>query len=140
VNFWSLVFLGLIALATLTTAIVQVGVLIAAGRMARRIEHLVDRIEHELTPAFGHINAIGRDASRAVALATTQIERVDRLVADLVQRVEEAMATVQHTVAGPAREGKAIVNAFKAAFDVVLEARRRSRARRRAEDDDVLFI
>lgn len=139
-NFWSFVLLGVIAVATLTTAIVQVGVFIAARRMTRRIEHLVDRIEHELTPAFGHINAIGRDASRAVALATTQIERVDRLVADLMQRLEDVMAAVQDTVAGPAREGKAIVNAFKAAFDVVLEARRRSRARRRGEDDDVLFI
>jgi hypothetical protein len=140
VSVWSQVFLGLIALATLTTAIVQLLVLIAAGRMARRIERLADRVEHELTPAFGHINAVGRDASRAVALATSQVERVDRLISDLVLRVEEIVATVQQTVEKPAREGKAILNALRAGLEVVLEARRRARSRRRTEDDDVLFI
>jgi hypothetical protein len=140
VSLWSQIFLGLIALATLTTAIVQVSVLIAAARMARRVEQLVDRVEHELTPAFGHINSIGRDASRAVALATIQVERVDRIISDVAQRVEEVVAMVQTTVAAPAREGRAILNAFKAALDVILDARRRSRARRRTEDDDVLFI
>jgi hypothetical protein len=140
VNLWSQVFLGVIAIATLTTAIVQVGVLIAAGRLARRVARLIDQIERELKPAFGHINAIGRDASRAVALATTQIERADRLITDLTQRVEEILATVQNTVARPAREGKAILYAFKAVVDAIREARRRSRSRQRAEDDDVLFI
>jgi hypothetical protein len=140
VSLWSQIFLGVIALATLTTAIVQLGVLIAAGRMARRDERLVERVEQEMSPAFGHINAIGREASRAVGLATTQIERVDALVSDLSQRVEEIVATVQSTIAVPAREGRAMLNALKAAFDVVREARRRPRTRRRAEDDDVLFI
>jgi hypothetical protein len=140
VSLWSEIFLGVIALATLTTAIVQVGVLIAAGRMAKRIERVVDRIERELTPTFGHVNAIGRDASRAVALATTQVERVDQLITVLAQRVEEIMATVQDTIAVPAREGKAILNALRAALEVVRDARRRSRKGRRTEDDDVLFI
>jgi hypothetical protein len=140
VSFWPQVFLGVIAIATLTTAIVQVGVLIAAGRLARRVERLVDQIERELQPAFGHINAIGRDASRAVALATAQIERADALITDVVQRVEEIVATVQQTVAGPARQGRAILNALKAVFEVISEARRRSRSRQRSEDDDVLFI
>jgi hypothetical protein len=140
VSFWSQVFLGVIAIATLTTAIVQVGVLIAAGRLARRVERLADQIEHELKPAFVHINAIGRDASRAVALATSQFERVDRLLTDLTQRIEEIVATVQDTVARPAREGKAILNALRAIFGVIREARRRSRSRQGTEDDDVLFI
>ncbi|MEP7307875.1 MAG: hypothetical protein ABJA98_20415 [Acidobacteriota bacterium] len=124
----------------MTTAIIQVPVMIAAARAARRVERLVDRIEHELAPTFGHINAIGRDASRAVALAAVQVERVEGLISDLAQRVEEVVAIVQTTVAAPAREGKAILLALRAAMEVVRDARRRSRARRRAEDDDVLFI
>ena len=51
-------------LATMTTAIIKVSVLITAARATRRVERLVERIEHELAPTFGHINAIGRDASR----------------------------------------------------------------------------
>ncbi len=139
-SLWSEVFLGLIALATMTTAIMQVCVLIVAGRMAKRLERLVDRIDRELTPTFGHINAIGREASRAVTLATTQVERVEQLISDLAQRVEEIVATVQNTMSVPAREGKAVLNALRAALEVVREARRRSRSRRRSEDDDVLFI
>jgi len=140
VSLWSEIFLGLIALATLTSAAIQVGVLIAAGRVARRLERLVDKIDHELAPTFGHINTIGRDASRAVAVATAQVERIDGLVSDVVVRVAEIVATVQETVEKPAREGRAILVAFKAALAVILEARRRARARRRTEDDDVLFI
>ncbi len=137
---WSEVFLGVIAVATLATAIVQVGVLIAAGRLARRVDRLVDQVERELAPAFGHVNAIGRDAARAVALATAQVERVDRLFADLPTRIEEALTAVQNSLIAPAREGKALWHALRTAMDVVREARRNARARRRAEDDDALFI
>lgn len=137
---WAQVFLGVIALATLTTAIVQLAVLVAAGRLARRVERLANQIEHELAPTFGHINAIGRDASRAVAMATAQIERADRLLNDLSQRVEETVDVVQKTIIGPAREGMALLSAFRAGLDVVREARRHSRARHRAEGEEALFI
>ena len=139
-NVWAYVFLGVIAVATLTTAIVQVGVLIAAGRVARRIEGLADQMEHEMRPTFEHLNAIGRDATRAVSLATKQVERADRLFGDLALRVEETVAAVQDTVTGPAREGQALLAALKAAFSVLRDARRRARSRRRSEDEDALFI
>ena len=139
-NIWSQISLGVIAVATLTTAIVQLGVLIAAGRLARRVDRLMDQIERELTPTFGHLNAIGRDASRAVAIATAQIERADRLFTDLSRRVEETVYSVQNTVLGPAREGMALLNAVRAALDVIRAARRHPRARHRSEDEDALFI
>ena len=139
-SLWSQIFLGVIAIATLTTAIVQVGVLIAAGRVARRLDRLLDQLEHELQPAFAHINAIGRDASRAVALASAQIERADRLFADLAQRVDETVSAFQDNITGPARQGKALLMAMRAAFDVIREARRHARARQRPDDDDALFI
>lgn len=137
-TFWSQVFLGVIALATLTTAIVQVGLLIAASRVARRVEQLAHQFETDLRPTLVHVNAIGRDASRAVALATAQVERADRLFGEISRRVEETVAEVQNTVVGPAREGKAIFSAIKAALSVLHDARRR--ARQRAEDEDALFI
>ncbi len=139
-SIWSEVFLGVIAVATLTTAIVQMGVLIAAGRLARRVDRLVDQVERELTPAFGHVNAIGRDAARAVALATAQVERVDRLFTDVTTKIEETLSAVQSSIIGPAREGKALWHALRTAMAVVGEARRNARARRRAEDEDALFI
>ena len=73
-------WLGIIAISTLLIAIVQIGVLIAAGLLARRLGRLASDIERELKPMFEHLNAIGRDAARAAALATAQVERADRSV------------------------------------------------------------
>jgi len=139
VSDWDELFLGVIAAATLVMAIAQVGVLVAAGLLARRIERLTDKIDRELTPFFEHVNAIGRDASRAAALAAAQVERADRLFADLVQRVDRLMNTVQTAVGGTAREGAAIMAGFRAALTVIRDMRAR-RARARAEDEDGLFI
>jgi hypothetical protein len=140
VSVWAEVFLGIIALSTLVTAVMQVGVLIAAGRLARRLGRLADQAERELRPTFDHVNAIARDASRAVALATAQVERADQLFTDVSKRIEETLTSVQSTIIAPAREGKALLSALRAAIAVVREARRRSRARQRGEDEDALFI
>jgi hypothetical protein len=139
VTFWGELFLGVIALSTLTTAVVQVGVLIAAGRAARRVERLMDRLEDQLQPTLGHLNLISREASRAVTLAASHVDRADRLLTDLSQRAEKTMGLLQESIVAPARNGKALLFAFQTAFDVLSAARRRS-ARRRADDDDALFI
>ena len=139
---WADVFLGIIAVATLAIAIVQIGVVVAAGRLARRIDTLTEQFEREVKPLFGHLNAIGRDASRAAALATAQVERADKLFADVAMRVELALNSVQGTLGTPAREGRALLSAFKAAFKAIRELRHDARSRRqsRAEDEDALFI
>jgi hypothetical protein len=139
VSDWASIFLGVIALATLTTAIAQVGVLVAASRLARRIEGLIAHVDQEAKPIFGHLNAIGRDASRAASLATAQVERVDRLVTTIAERLEDILHTLQTAVAKPARDGAAVVAGFKAAMSVFREVRG-GRARARAEDEEALFI
>ena len=60
---WRDVFLGVIAVATLAIAVAQIGVIIAAGLMARRVGRMVEQIERDVKPLFGHLNAIGADAS-----------------------------------------------------------------------------
>ncbi len=136
---WAEFFLGVIAAATLVSAITQVGVLVAAGLLARRIARLTDRIERELTPFVEHVNVIGRDASRAASLAAAQVERADRLFADVVQRVDGLMNTVQVAVGGTAREGAAILTGVRTALSVIRDMRA-GRGRARAEDEDGLFI
>jgi hypothetical protein len=140
VNTWSQVFLGVIAFATLVTALVQVGVIIAASRLARRVSRLADQVERELKPTFAHVNTISRDAARATALATSQVERADRLLGELAQQAEATVSTLQSSLRAPAREGKALMNGFRAAMDALREARRNPRSRRRVEDEDALFI
>ena len=140
-NTWSQIFLGVIAVATLATAIVQVGLLVAAGLLARRLARLVDQVEREIKPVFGHLNAIARDASRAAEVATAQMERVDRLFADLAERMDQTFSAFQATLAVPAREGRAVLSALRAAVRAVRDFRSGATGRRsRSEEEDALFI
>jgi hypothetical protein len=133
------IFLGVIAFATAAMAIVQIGVIVAAGRLARRVERLANQVEHELKPLFAHANAIGRDAARAMTLATAQVERADQLFADLVVKIDETVSTVQASLIAPAREGRALLAALGAAVGAIRAARNRVR-QTRADDEDALFI
>lgn len=138
---WGDVFLGVIAVATLAMAIVQIAVVVAAGRLARRIDTLAEQFEREVRPLFSHLNAIGRDASRAAALATAQVERADQLFADVAARIDQTLNSVQTSIVAPAREARALITAFRAAFQAIRDLRRSSRARQgRGEDEDALFI
>src|SRR5436309_1137592 len=83
--------------------------------------------------------AIGADASRAVALATAQVERADQLFAEVAARVEQTLNVVQASIGRPAREGRAMMGAFRAAFQVLRELRN-GRRRQRGDDEDALFI
>jgi uncharacterized protein YoxC len=141
VTAWSDVFLGVIAVATLAMAVAQVAVIVVAGRAARRVAEVAEQFQRDVKPLFGHLNAIGHDAARAAALAAVQVERVDQLFTDVVQRFEQTVSTVQATVIGPVREGRALISAFKAAMQAVRELRRNGRPRQgRAEEEDALFI
>jgi hypothetical protein len=134
-------FLLVIAVATLAIAIAQIGVVIVAGMTARRVARLAETVEQELKPIFGHLDAIGRDMTRAASLATAQVERADKLFGDVVVRIDQAMNTVQTSIEAPAREGRALLSAFRAALQAVKELRQNGRSRQgRGEDEDALFI
>lgn len=135
------VFLGIIAVATLAIAIAQIGVMVVAGRLAQRVGRLAEQIDRDLKPLFGHLNAIGRDASRAAALATAQVERADQLFGDLASRIELTLNGLQATMGVPAREGRALLAGLRAAIQALRELRQEGRARQsRSEDEDALFI
>ena len=135
------VFLGIIAVATLAIAIAQIGVMVVAGRLARRMERLTERFEQDVRPLLAHLEAIGRDASRAATLAAAQVERADQAFGDIAARIELALNTLQTILTVPAREGRALVSAFRAALEVVREMRRNGRHRPgRGDDEDALFI
>lgn len=133
------VFLGIIAVAALVTAVIQIGVLVAAALLARRMTRLVNRVERELTPLAGHLNEIGQNASRATALAAAQVERADGLFGDVLVRFEAALDGVQEAVGKPAREGAAVLAGLRAAVDA-LRHPRRGRSRARGDDEDALFV
>ena len=138
---WRDVFLGVIAVATLAIAIAQIAVIVSAGRAVKRLGEIADEFQRDVKPLVANLNAVGRDAARAAQLATAQVERADHLFADVAVRIEEAMNAVQATVTGPAREGRALLTAFRAAFQAIRELRRDGGRRKgRADEEDALFI
>ena len=138
---WRDVFLGVIAVATLAIALAQIAVIVAAASAAKRLSQIADTFEREVKPLVGHLNAIGRDAARAAQLATAQVERADKLFGDVAQRFEQTLSAVDASISGPAREGRALLSAFRAAFQALRELRRDGRGRRgRGDDEDALFI
>lgn len=141
-SIWAEVFLGIIALATLTMAAIQVGVIVYGLGVARRVNKLLTQIEQEMKPLADSLNTIARDAARISSLAAGQVERVDRLVTDITVRLEQTATTLQDAILRPLRDGAAIMTGVKAAIDVIRELTRRRPAATgpRAEDEDTLFI
>lgn len=141
-SFWAEVFLGVIALATLTMAAIQVGVLVYGLSVARRVNQLLTQVEQELKPVAESLNMIARDAARITSLAAGQVERIDRLVNELTARIEQTATTLQDAILKPLRDGAAIMAGVKAVIEVFRELRGRpsGATRARAEDEDALFI
>jgi hypothetical protein len=137
------VSLGIIAASTAVMALIQVGTLLGAliygGRLVKRMESLLQQVQEEIRPVSANLSAISRDATRAASLAAAQVERADRLFADLAVRIDETAALVQSAIVTPVREGAALVAGFKAAMAALRELRDTAR-RRTVDDDDALFI
>jgi Txe/YoeB family toxin of Txe-Axe toxin-antitoxin module len=136
---WSEIFLGVIALATLVMALIQVGAVVALARVTRQAQETLNSLQQDVRPLMGKINAIADEASRTAVIATAQAEKVDRLVTDLSRRVDETAGIVQQAIITPAREGMAIVAAIRAGVGALRRAAP-ARQGRHAEEEDPLFI
>ena len=141
-SFWAEFFLGVIALATLTMASIQVAVIVYGWSVARRIERLLSQIDQQMAPITHNLQSIVRDAARISSVAVGQAERVDRLVTDLAERIEHTSTTVQNAILKPLRDGAALLAGFRAALGAVREITARPGGSRSSgtEDEDPLFI
>jgi hypothetical protein len=137
--------LGIIALAVLVMAFVQVAAIFAGIRLARRVDQLAVQLDQEIKPLIANLTALSSEAARAATLAAKQAERLDRVFGEMVERVDHTLAAAQEFVTGPARQGMAIMAGAKAVFEAfqgLREAsRRRSTATRQAiDEEESLFI
>jgi hypothetical protein len=138
--------LGVIAVAVAIMAVVQVGAIVAGLRVVRRVEQLATDIDTSVKPLLNNLTSLTGEAHKAAALASAQVERFDKIVADLSVRLDQTLAAAQQFVNGPARDGMAIVTGLRAAvaaFHGLREtARRRSASRPRSieEEEESLFI
>ena len=134
------VWLGIIAVAVLVMAVIQVAAIVFAMSAARRIGQVADRLEQNLNPVVSNLHTITSEAARMTTLAASQVERADRMFADLTRRAEQVMAAVP-TLLGPAGKGLSFLNGIKAALAAIHELRRSSRRRAsHPDEEDALFI
>lgn len=119
------VFLGIIALAVVVMAAIQVGVIIVALRLSKRAGETIARFEADVRPIVANLQSMSTDAAKAASIATAQVQRAEQLISDVTARVNDAFAVVQGLVGALA--------AFRAASP---PARRPAAA----EDEDPLFI
>jgi hypothetical protein len=138
---WTETFLAVIAVATLIMALIQIGAIVAAARIARQAQQTLTTVQQEIRSLIAKATAVADEASRTAALATAQAQKVDRLVTELSQRVEYTSGVVQEAIITPAREGLAVMAAVKATLGALRGFRDvRPRHGRHAEEEDPLFI
>ena len=140
-NDWSVLFLAIIAIATLVMALIQVGAIIAVLRLARQAQEIVVSVQRDVQPLLAKVNAIADEASKTATLATAQAQKIDKLVTDLSRKADETSSLVQHAIMTPAREGMAVVAGLKAALGVFRGfGDFRGRTRGTTDEEDPLFI
>lgn len=138
---WSEAFLGIIALATFVMALIQIGVIVVAARIARQVQETLVTVQQDIRPLIANATAVAEEASQTVAIATAQAQKLDRLVSDLSGRLEYTASVVQDAIMRPAREGFAVLAAIRAGLGVLRGLRDlRPRNGRTVDEEDPLFI
>jgi len=134
-----LVFLGVIAFASLVQGAFLVGLAFGGLRIARRMGEIQKSVED--------VSRLARNLASVSQLATQQAQRLETVVAHTVSRVDEARDQVRGAIGRPLdsfRDVTAVLKGFKRGLDVYqrlggLAAQRRGATRRYAEDEH-LFI
>jgi hypothetical protein len=145
---WGVVFLGVIALALAVQAGFMVALALAGLRLTRRLDALQAQLDGQIAPALKGVERISRNAAEISDLATVQARRIDLLLADTIEKVEDTVDVFQRLVVRPLRPVTnllAILRGLQRGIDVFLDLERKERAsrpasRRQSEDDEHLFI
>jgi hypothetical protein len=134
-------FLGIIALAVLVMAVIQVAAVVFAARAARRVSDAVTRLEQGVQPIVANLQQVSADAARASASAASQVERAGRLLEDVTTRLDTTVASFQENIVGPARDAFAFLQGLKSILATLRGEGDATRARGAAGDEeDALFI
>ena len=149
---WGVLFLGVIALASVVQAGFLIGLVVFGRRLANRVDAMQVRLDREITPALENFNRVSRAAAEIADLATLQARRLDLVLADTIEKIEETTSTIQRLVVRPLKPIGGIV-AFLKGLQRGMEVffkydgsgapagpRPNPRRRGHGEDDEHLFI
>ena len=79
-----LVFLGVIALASLVQGAFLVGLALGGMRIAKRMGEIQKTVESEIRPAIDDVSRLARNLASVSQMATEQAERLETVVAHTV--------------------------------------------------------
>ena len=141
------ILLGAIVLSSIVQTVVLVGVAIGGMQLMRRVQQLQGLVEREIQPVLESVNSITRNVAEASDVAVLQVRRVEAVVEETMERLDEARAQVRRVITKPrglfgdvtavfkgVRRGLAVYHRLGG-----LQAPGRGKARRYAGDEH-LFI
>ena len=147
---WGVVFLGIIAFASAIQALFLVALLVFGRKLAQRVDALHSRIDRDITPALENFDRVSRAAAEIADIGALQARRVDLLLTDTIDKVEETTHLVQQFVVKPLKPVGgllALLRGVQKGVEVYLQLGSRApgvhavpRRRGGHEDDEHLFI
>jgi len=108
------VFLGVIAVATLIMALIQIGLVVGGIMAVKRVNEMLSRVEASAKPVLAHADELITDARASLAAARVQVDRVEQQTLHVLTRTEQAVQRVEGYLVAPAREGIALVAGARA--------------------------
>jgi hypothetical protein len=148
VSDWAVLFLGLIALATLTQTAFMVVLALRAQALERRVAALSDRLERDVRPMLEGVTRVAANAAEISDLAVIQMRRIDEVIADVTDRIKDTTAQIQKVVIrplGPLADIVPFLRGIQRGFEVYHKLRGHERGRRSPAhsydaEDEHLFI
>lgn len=141
------VLLGIIALSSLVQGVLLVGLAWGGLQLTRRIQELQGRVEREIRPTLETLTRLSRSVAEVSDMAVLQTRRIEGLVADALDRVDNTRKHIRRLVGRPVaalNHVAAFVRGVRRGLHVYhrlggFEAQSRGKSRR-YRDDEHLFI
>lgn len=154
---WVQIVVGIAAIAVIAQMLVLTALALRLFGMIRRLEQVADEIQHHVSPLLARvrilveeaqprITAMLSDAAEITHTAGLQVQRVDRVVTEALDRlrmqlvhvdqiitgtletIEESGAKLRRTVWGPIQSVSAVVRGVQAALEFYRGMRKRPRS------------
>ena len=112
----STLLLAVIAGATAVMALVQIGVVVYAVKISSRVNRLITVLEHEIKPTLARVGHVSADVERVTSLASSQVERIDTLLGEIMDQADHFVTVAQESVVRPVKQGSAFIVGLRAAL------------------------
>jgi hypothetical protein len=100
-NSWALIFLGILALSSLTQTVFLVVLALESRRIAARVDELRERFEKDLRPSLLSLAQISKNVAEISDLGVLQARRIDAALADALDKFESTTEELRKFVVRP---------------------------------------